>query len=77
MIGLYLGWLSVVSEPQGMYAGGLAVSMIRQSLIEVSAHVDPLTSPFFGARLWPCRGGNEAMQPLRQVSTMTFTVCIV
>ena len=73
LVGLYLSWLSVVSGPQGMYAGGLAVPMIRQSLLEVSAHVVPLKSPFFGARLWPCRDGNEAMPPLRWVSSMTLS----
>ena len=39
MIGLYLSWLSVVSGPRGKYAGGLAVPMMRQSLLEVSVHV--------------------------------------
>ena len=56
-----------------MYAGGLAVLMIRQSLLEVSAYVVPSKSSFLRARLWPCRDENEAMPPLRWVSSMTLS----
>ena len=77
MIGLYLIWLSVVSGPRGMYAGGLAVPMIRQSLLEVSAQVQ--VSLFGG----PAYGRHAEVEMKQYATTETglyyviATLCIV